>query len=259
MNYSLRKEYSIPELLSITQEVNPLYIQPKIDGFSVILEYKNGELKKVSSKSGKDLIGQDIFPEIVQGFSGWIRGEMIIKLNRLDKYSYKQNRRGAFELYKKGVLEDLVFIVFDSSNGNTFLEKSEFCQKLGFEVIPTGIIPETKRSEKEFELLFGTWIQKFSEIYPLDGIVLLSDSDFREDQDNSYSRSRIAYKQIEEEYEVEVLGVEEKKNRFGTVIYVAEFEMNGRKKVVLGKEIEVGDKIQVGRVRGYESFIPLLS
>jgi hypothetical protein len=36
--------------------------------------------------------------------------------------------------------------------------------------------------------------------------------------------------------------VDERKNRFGTVTYVAEFELDERKKVVFRKEIQIGER-----------------
>ena len=254
--YSLKKEYTIPNILSIVQKVTPLYIQPKIDGFSVILHYQNGELSSVESKSSKKLLRGLVFPDILNdSFTGWIRGEMIVDPEAFSQYNYKQNRRGAYELYKKGQVEHLQYIVFDTSYGQTFLEKYEFCQKLGFDVIPTGSIAENRRGEAELRELFQKWFATYSEKYPLDGTVLLSDTDFLDTDEKQYSQSRIAYKEIQDIYKVEIQRVEKHTNRFEKDGYVAFFSPIEDKEgmiqsVTLYRPVKPGEKVKIGIVPG---------
>jgi DNA ligase (NAD+) len=133
-------------------------INEKFDGISINLEYDNGELIKAITR-GDGIEGEDILSNVVKmknvktkvdGFTGSIRGEIILresKLNELNKAvekagerTYQNSRNGASGIAKRydgQYSEYLEIIYYDVANGKPFEteeSKLEFIKEQGLEI-----------------------------------------------------------------------------------------------------------------------------
>jgi DNA ligase (NAD+) len=132
-------------------------VQYKLDGASLELQYKNGELKAAITRGdgtiGDEITGNTILmagvkKKVSENFSGGVRGEVVMKTGVWkQKYPTKANCRnaanGIMRRKDRAGCEDLNFISYDASatgDDNFFkteIEKVTWLKKQGFDVTET--------------------------------------------------------------------------------------------------------------------------
>ncbi len=168
----------------------------KVDGNGLLLEYKNGKFNFAYSR-GDSVYGLDLsekakkmkgFVSEIEGFSGYIRGEAVIKENDFKQYfSNMKNGRNACAgiLGRKGN-EDcehislVVYDVFDDNNvvDKTEIDKIKFLQDNGFET-PLWWAGVQEIDVIEFKDHLKDYIKQVG--YACDGIVIKQNKVDKED------------------------------------------------------------------------------
>ncbi len=256
---SLQDAFSFEELEAFDKRIcdiaNPIYsVEPKIDGLSVSLEYKNGRLI-VGSTRGDGSIGEDVTANLLTiddipktiSFLGdlEVRGEVYMSHKRFLELVERQENEGqqpaknprnaaAGSLRQKNPritaerkLSSFIFNIqrIEGKTLNSHVESLDFLKELGFSVLPfyyksNSITEAIKRvteiGEKRGELPFD-----------IDGAVIKLDS--LSDRDLFGSTSKfpkwaVAYKYPPEEKPTKLLNIEINVGRTGALTPVAIFE-----------------------------------
>ncbi|MGL4183527.1 MAG: NAD-dependent DNA ligase LigA [Metamycoplasmataceae bacterium] len=253
---SLAKAYSvddikkfISDIKKITQEDSFFYIEPKIDGLSISLKYKNGKLVQASTR-GDGVIGEDVTDNVYNVISDIptkiknlneleIRGEIYIS-----DQSFKEiiksgevfaNPRNAAsgtlrqlnkEIVKKRNLSCLVYEIvnFKSLNFNGFNETIEFLDDLGFKTQKNNFF-----SNKEEDII--SFISNFKNNnkldYEIDGLVVkLNNLNFQDElgYTSKFPKYNIAFKFDDEITKTNIKDIFVTIGRTGNVTYNASFE-----------------------------------
>lgn len=257
---SLLDAFSFEELYSFGDKVNTevvdaeFSVEPKIDGLSVCLEYKNGNFFRGSTR-GDGEVGEDVtanlqtiqnIPKTID-FKGdlEVRGEVYMPREAFFALVEKQELMGetpaknprnaaAGSLRQKNSaitaerkLDIFVFNVQKISDKafNTHIESLDFLKSLGFNVLPT-----YKRCKTIDQVI--TEINRIGDSrgelsYDIDGVVIKLDKlSAREEMGSTakYPKWAIAYKYPPEEKETKLLNIEINVGRTGALTPTAEFE-----------------------------------
>ncbi|AWX69213.1 NAD-dependent DNA ligase LigA [[Mycoplasma] anseris] len=257
---SLNKAYSLDEIEKFINNIKKItldfsfYIEPKIDGLSISLKYKNGKLVQAVTR-GDGIIGEDVtenikqlknIPLTIQCLDDLeVRGEVYLALNdfnQLNKILESQNkpkmanpRNGAAGtlrqldplIVKERNLSAFIYYVVDPLKHNiqTMKQSFDFLSNLGF-----SITNETRvvKSLAEIEQ-YITWFKqiKTSLDYETDGIVIkLNELEYYDELGSTvkFPHSAIAFK-YEPNTETTVLKrIFATVGRTGLVTYNAELE-----------------------------------
>ncbi len=230
-------------------------VEPKIDGLSVSLEYKNGVLFRASTR-GNGTIGEDITDNIRAMNSVTkilnenvpfleVRGEVymsernfmsLLEEQELNgKKAFKNPRNAAAgslrqkdpEITAKRNLDIFIFNIqqIEGKNFSSHIESLEYLKKLGLNVVPSfelcsnieEVISEIKKIGDE----------RCRNDFPIDGaVVKLNDFERREilGDTSKYPRWAQAFKYPPEEKETKLLQIEVNVGRTGTLTPIGVFE-----------------------------------
>ena len=255
--------------------VFPIFISDKLDGISVSIEYKNGNLVRALTR-GDGVFGEDITRNVLamkgvvrklhRSFTGLIRGEIVVKKSDFHHFPGASNARNSAAGAAK------------SQNDNS---KAAFCSVLHYRMIP---YMNSKIEEFGFLKMLGletprfTWANSIKEInqyykeyvdsvrvglnYDIDGLVLEinnTDKAFSVGTDAAHPEYAIAYKFPHDEGETTLRDVEWQVGNTGRITPVAYFDeiklagaiISRASLATVGllksKGIEIGSKIIVSR------------
>ena len=257
---SLLDAFSFDELYSFDSKIkaevlNSTYsVEPKIDGLSVCLEYKNGVFFRGSTR-GDGEIGEDVtanlltiksIPKAIE-FKGdlEVRGEVYMPRDAFLSLVEKQELMGetpaknprnaaAGSLRQKNSqitaernLDIFIFNIQKISNKvfNSHIESLDFLKNLGFNVLPTY---KLCKSMDDTILEINKIGQSRGNLpYDIDGVVIKLDKlSAREEMGSTakYPKWAIAYKFPPEEKDTKLLRIEINVGRTGALTPTAEFE-----------------------------------
>lgn len=256
---SLQDAFSFEELEAFDNRINeiaePIYsVEPKIDGLSVSLEYKNGNFVRGSTR-GDGLVGEDVTANLLTvedipktiSFLGdlEVRGEIYMSHKRFLELVERQENEGlqpaknprnaaAGSLRQKNPkitaerkLSSFIFNI-QSIKGKeitSHIESLDFLKDLGFSVLPfyykvngikSAIERITEIGEKRGELLFD-----------IDGAVIKLDNLSERELFGStakFPKWAVAYKYPPEEKTTKLLDIEINVGRTGALTPTARFE-----------------------------------
>ncbi len=256
---SLQDAFSFEELEAFDNRINeiaePIYsVEPKIDGLSVSLEYKNGKFTRGSTR-GDGLVGEDVTANLLTvedipktiSFLGdlEVRGEIYMSHKRFLELVERQENEGlqpaknprnaaAGSLRQKNPkitaerkLSSFIFNI-QSIKGKeitSHIESLDFLKDLGFSVLPfyykvngikSAIERITEIGEKRGELPFD-----------IDGAVIKLDNLFERELFGStakFPKWAVAYKYPPEEKTTKLLDIEINVGRTGALTPTARFE-----------------------------------
>ena len=256
---SLQDAFSFEELENfdsrISAEVSPIYsVEPKIDGLSVSLEYKNGKFVRGSTR-GDGLVGEDVTANLLTiddipkniSFLGEleVRGEVYMSHKRFLELVERQENEGlapaknprnaaAGSLRQKNPkitaerkLSSFIFNIqrIVGKELSSHIQSLDFLKELGFSVLPfyyrvNGIEEAIKRvneiGEKRGELPFD-----------IDGAVIKLDNLSERDVFGStakFPKWAVAFKYPPEEKPTKLLDIEINVGRTGALTPTARFE-----------------------------------
>lgn len=259
---SLQDAFSYEELYAFDSRVRSavnekiLYsIEPKIDGLSVSLEYKNGVFVRGSTR-GDGETGEDItenlltiknVPKKLSGFNGDIevRGEVymphssfmeFVKTQELAGQPVPKNPRNAAagslrqkdaKITAKRKLDIFVFNIqkIDKASFNGHKESLDFIKSLGFNVLPS--YKQVSNIASAIEEIENIGERRGLLGFDIDGAVIKVDSFTQRKKLGSTSkfpRWAIAYKYPPEEKETTLLDIEINVGRTGALTPTAIFE-----------------------------------
>ena len=252
----------------------PLFVSDKLDGISISVEYKNGKLVRAATR-GDGAFGEDITKNVlimrgvkrsIPGFSGFIRGEIVVKRSDFHNFPDASNTRNSAAGAAK------------SQHDNS---KAAFCSVIFYRVIPN-----YESKEEEFNQL-KSWglevpsaflVDNFQDImkiynyyvaerrenldYDIDGLVIeIDDTEkaFSVGTDPAHPEYAIAFKFPHAEGETTLRAVEWQVGNTGRVTPVAVFdEVNlaganitraslATVGLLRSKGLEIGSRIVVSR------------
>ncbi len=256
---SLQDAFSFEELEAFDNRIkelsDPIYsVEPKIDGLSVSLEYKNGRFFRGSTR-GDGLVGEDVTANLLTiedipktiSFLGEleVRGEVYMSHKRFIELVERQENEGlqpaknprnaaAGSLRQKNSkitaerkLSSFIFNIqrIDGAEFNSHIESLDFLKSLGFSVLPfyykvSGIAEAIERiteiGDKRGELPFD-----------IDGAVIKLDSITNRDVFGStakFPKWAVAYKYPPEEKTTKLLDIEINVGRTGALTPTGVFE-----------------------------------
>ena len=197
-------------------------VQPKLDGCSIDLYYKNGKLQQCITR-GDGYIGDLItsnairmkgcLPELIVDFSGSIRGEVLLLHEDKDRFypDMANCRNAAAGIMKrkdgKGC-ENLAIYVYDlKSETDTFTTESDkilFLQSRGFKVVKSDLKTYQDLSIEFITESLTREMEAYNRIrdslpFDIDGIVIKQDTCDQDDLNNLIPSTQIAYKFPREE------------------------------------------------------------
>lgn len=191
----------------------------KVDGCSACLVYENGKLTKVLSR-GDGFLGEEInnvfkannVVKEIPNFSGYIRGEVVIKQTTFDSFfskEYANPRNTAAGLVKRldGTdCEKLSFIAYEVFDNNNVVDKTEdskisFLNSVGFE---TPLFWKNPNFDEIVSLRNNLKQLKEKADYACDGIVIKQNSVDKEDLMLHTPKKNVAFKP---EAEIEITTV----------------------------------------------------
>lgn len=256
---SLQDAFSFEELESFNNRIiensEPIYsVEPKIDGLSVSLEYKNGKFVRGSTR-GDGLVGEDVtanlltiedIPKTISFFGDLeVRGEVYMSHKRFLELVERQENEGVqpaknprnaaagslrqkdYKITAERKLSCFIFNIqhIDGKEINSHIDSLEFLKDLGFSVLPfyykaNGIKNAIERiveiGEKRGELPFD-----------IDGAVIKLDNITEREIFGStakFPRWAVAYKYPPEEKTTKLLDIEINVGRTGALTPTAKFE-----------------------------------
>ncbi|MGL5357844.1 MAG: NAD-dependent DNA ligase LigA [Metamycoplasmataceae bacterium] len=253
---SLAKAYSVDEIIKfisdikkITKEDSFFYIEPKIDGLSISLKYKNGKLTQASTR-GDGNIGEDVTDNVYNIISDIptkikdlndieIRGEIYISEQSFkdiiasgENFANPRNaasgtlRQLNKEIVRKRNLSCLVYEIvnFKSLNFNGFSETIEFLNKLGFKTQKNAFC---SNDEKDIVSFISNFKNDNKLDYEIDGLVVkLNDLNFQDElgYTSKFPKYNIAFKFDDEITRTNIKNIFVTIGRTGNVTYNASFE-----------------------------------
>ena len=246
---SAAKTKSVDELVRFAAGHN-IVMSWKLDGLTLVLRYKNGELVQAITRGREGIIGEDV-THTVRTFTNVplqipameqieVRGEGVIswdsfnKLNSVlaEPYSHPRNlasgstRKLDPNESGKRRLEFWAFdLVTDNENMTNKSDQLEYLTGLGFDVVPHMVMPGTTAAGEIRAAIAGFDPKSFA--YPVDGIIM-------EYNDIAYGRSLgatghhenrlIAFKWSDDLYETKFIGVDLAATRTGLISITGLFE-----------------------------------
>ena len=217
-------------------------IQPKYDGCSGCIRFKDGKVVKALTR-GDGLVGEDITENIKllnwnisEDFTGEVRGELILtksgfaELNKSGKYQNARNLlAGSIKLldheeFKKRApyIKFYAYFLEDSNNENYHYDIYDM-QAYGFDIG----VNETSHFDKIMDKIRYFESNKNNFDFEIDGVVIKVDSKSTWSllgSTSKFPRWGKAYKFHQEEVETEVLSIEYQVGRTGKLTPIAEIE-----------------------------------
>lgn len=258
---SIQDVFSFEQVREYVDRIKGLYpdcafvVEPKIDGLSVSLEYKNGILVRGSTR-GDGFVGEDVTDNImtiksiphtlpVKLASLEVRGEVYMPRSVFfdlvkeqednDEQPFKNPRNAAAgslrqkksSITKKRKLDIFVFnIQAISDNGLTSHKQSlDYLNECGFHVIPDYLKCTTFEEIKNRIDEIGN--ERGSFFFDIDGVVIKVDNFSQREKLGStakYPKWAVAYKYPPEEKQTKLLDIETNVGRTGAITPVAVFE-----------------------------------
>lgn len=292
---SLEDAFSNEDILDFVERVKKLTgeqqidfcVEPKLDGLSVSIVYKDGKLVQASTR-GDGHVGEDVtrniltvdnVPKNITGFSGEVRGEAIMLKNDFRELNNRRQQKGE-KLFANprnaaaGSLRQLdasitasrnlrfiaYFLVADPMPIGTQFELLEYLKNLGFMTAsPVALC----KNYAEFQTYYKNMEQNRAELeYDIDGIVCKVNSLSLQQQigaTEKYPRHSIAYKFPAEQAQSVVKDIVIQVGRTGVITPVAELLPVTIGGVVVAratlhnadylkkKDIRIGDRVIVQR------------
>ena len=252
---SLDKAYSKEELNKFLNKFNDneqFTLEPKLDGLTLVLQYKNGILVRAATR-GDGSIGEDVTPNAYTisnipqkiSFMGEIeiRGEVLIDLKDFEDlnnngFNFANARNAASGSLrqkdpKKTADRPLKFYAYDLAGADlkTQEEMHDFMDNNGFTVTDMEIL-----TKKDLENKIDDWEKKRKGLpYEIDGMVIkVNDGELRENLGftGHHPRWAQAFKWAPDQTTTKLLDVTWQVGRTGNITPVAELEtveLNGSK------------------------------
>ncbi len=256
---SLQDAFSFEELRNFDDKISettaPVYsVEPKIDGLSVSLEYKNGSFFRGSTR-GDGLVGEDVTANLLTiedipkkiSFVGdlEVRGEVYMSHKRFLELVERQENEGlppaknprnaaAGSLRQKNPkiteerkLSSFIFNIqqIDGKVLNSHIESLDFLKELGFSVLP--FYHKVKGIESAIEKVVEIGEKRGELPFDIDGAVIKLDSLTDRDLFGStakFPKWAVAYKYPPEEKPTKLLDIEINVGRTGALTPTAIFE-----------------------------------
>ena len=172
IRFSLPKTQSIKDLPTGEEFI----VSPKLDGISVILEYRDGHLFKAVTR-GDGIHGVDItykIPHIASNLlfgEGIHRGELFIPIKVFENMEGFANPRNAVAgIVNRKSFEGMEFVSYKSHSETTSNHTKAPYPVDSFRVW---------RSKVSVEFL-KTWYDEWSKTYPIDGLVIIGEDEFED-------------------------------------------------------------------------------
>lgn len=271
---SLLKIHSVDELSNMYKD-GSIVVSPKFDGSTCVAYYVNGKVERALSR-GDGTEGVDKTSKylkivskynlsIPETFTGAIRGEIEFTKSNWAKYKEKYpdakfpRNVGTGMFMSDEISEDLELVDFmaykivgqSEHELNTYSEMLATLNSYGFPKFET--IESDSITDEMCESLF----QKWSEIYPIDGLVFNKGIEYK--SNGEYQFTDLAYKLQAETKLANVVGIEwalSKNNLLIPVVNIEETELSGavvsrvtayNAEYVKATNLGAGAKIQVQR------------
>lgn len=255
---SLRDVFDFDELRAFTEKLDTteaeFSVEPKIDGLSVSLEYRDGLFFRGSTR-GDGVTGEDVTANLLQiksipkaiEFDGEleVRGEVYMPRDSFDRLVEKQELLGeapaknprnaaAGSLRQKNpkitAERGLDIFVFNIQKilGKTFsthIESLDFIKSLGFHTLPT--YKKCNNSEEAVKEVERIGLSRGELPYDIDGAVIkVNELSLREQlgSTSKYPKWAVAFKFPPEEKETVLKNIEVNVGRTGALTPIAEFE-----------------------------------
>ncbi|MDD6478303.1 MAG: NAD-dependent DNA ligase LigA [Oscillospiraceae bacterium] len=255
---SLQDVFSFDELYSFAEKIDlsktALSVEPKIDGLSVSLEYKDGLFFRGSTR-GDGTTGEDVTANLLEiksipksiDFKGEleVRGEVYMPRQSFIKLVERQELMGevpaknprnaaAGSLRQKNSkitaereLDIFIFNIqyIEDKEFKSHIETLEFLKALGFNVLPSFI--SCSSADEAVEEIKRIGDTRGTLAYDIDGAVVKVDNlDYRTElgSTSKYPKWAVAYKYPPEEKETVILEVEVNVGRTGALTPIAVFE-----------------------------------
>lgn len=182
------------EFMAWARGKGPLVITDKMDGSTIVLTYKNGQLMSAVTR-GDGTEGEDITPNVmrmqnvkdcIEGFSGVLRGEIVIDISVFDDFfkplGYKNPRNAANGVARDKSNSDLVphikvvyfDVISEGASLDTEIAKESFVRKAGLKYVwIKGPYSDCETTWKQFEA--RTAVRPTLD-YEIDGLVVKMDN-----------------------------------------------------------------------------------
>jgi len=260
-------------------------VQPKCDGISLEIEYKNGQLLDAITRGDGhtgDVITQNVVKmknlvlSLSKDFTGSVRCEIVVtkkdfvKLNEKSEEKYSNSRNAASGLSQRldGKYSELcslyatdIFVSKEQSRlFSTEIEKIKFLKSLGFTPVESHLC----QSFTEIEKIYQNFLQETRKSYPydIDGLVIkINDLEITRNlgQKNGRPKYQVAYKFPAESNQSQIKKIVWQVGPLGSITPVAEIEpveisgaiINfaslGNYDLVIKKNLNEGDIIEISR------------
>lgn len=256
---SLQDAFSFDELLAFDRRISelaePVYsVEPKIDGLSVSLEYKNGRFVRGSTR-GDGLVGEDVTANLMTvedipkkiDFSGEleVRGEVYMSHQRFLELVERQENEGAQpaknprnaaagslrqknpKITAERKLSSFIFNIqrIDGKELSSHIESLDFLKGLGFSVLP--FYHRVQGIESAISKVQEIGENRGKLPFDIDGAVIkLDDLDKRDlfGSTAKFPKWAVAYKYPPEEKNTKLLKIEINVGRTGALTPTALFE-----------------------------------
>ena len=260
-------------------------VQPKCDGISLEIEYKNGQLLDAITRGDGhtgDVITQNVVKmknlvlSLSKDFTGSVRCEIVVtkkdfvKLNEKSEEKYSNSRNAASGLSQRldGKYSELcslyatdIFVSKEQSRlFSTEIEKIKFLKSLGFTPVESHLC----QSFTEIEKIYQNFLQETRKSYPydIDGLVIkINDLEIAHNlgQKNGRPKYQVAYKFPAESNQSQIKKIVWQVGPLGSITPVAEIEpveisgaiINfaslGNYDLVIKKNLNEGDIIEISR------------
>ncbi|MFA6602926.1 MAG: NAD-dependent DNA ligase LigA [Candidatus Shapirobacteria bacterium] len=272
----LEKYFCLKKISPDTQFV----IQPKCDGLSLELIYKNGVLSQAITRGdGRvgDLVTQNVvkmnyFKNNLGGFTGSIRAEIVVtsadfpRLNKVSAEPYSNPRNAASGLTQRldGLYSEYCsLVVVDLVSQNypltSELQKVELAQKLGLTTVETNLV----NNLSEIEAIYNKYFENRSRHpFEIDGLVIkINDLELQTKLGvlDNRPKGQVAYKFPAENNQSRILAVTWQVGPLGNITPVAQIEpvtVSGavitnislsNVTLVEEKDLNIGDIVQISR------------
>jgi len=264
------------ELKKINNQID-FVVQPKIDGISLEIEYKNGKVVDAITR-GDGFVGDVITQNVVRmqnfvqnplnAFTGSVRCEIVVtykNFERLSENAYSNPRNAVSGISQRldGKFSEfcsLFAVDIQSGNFQSEFEKINSLKGLGFTPVETHLC----QSFEQIETIYQDFLNAKRKNYPfeIDGLVIkINNLNFRQQlgSHNNRPKGQVAYKFPAASNLTNIKSINWQVGPMGTVTPVAEvepielsgaiitFASLGNYQLVKDKNINLGDIVQISR------------
>lgn len=220
---SLQKVYDVNGVEKWAQGIQgDILAMPKMDGVALCLTYVAGTCTRAMTR-GDGVLGEDVtarfpkFPVMASGFSGEIRGELILSLPNFKAVGGKNPRNVAVGMLAKGDVRMLDFFVYDCRSPDVRpLSENLRALTWAFTVVPWVVVGDVAASIDYMRLVIPD--------YETDGVVFSADAPgerSRLGETSHHPRWAMAYKFQGDSGVTVVREIVWQVSRFGTLTPVA--------------------------------------